>query len=578
MGTRTIDSLGGGGGLLHVLLHAVLLGLDHSHVLRRDGGVLGNDSPHLVTTDGLLLHQQLSKLIDGLAVVDDVGLRRLIRPVHNLLHVAVDGLLQVLGHLILGHHPHDHVLALCALRRQTPGTNVREPEGGYHLLGNVSHLLQVPTGSTGGLGIAIDDLLRSTAPQGPDQAGKELLLADEGRVLPGDEPGQPLGLSAGDQRHLLDRVVAGLQGPADGVAHLVVPDKGLDRAVGHGLALQPGDDAVDAVVHLLEADDGLVAAAREDGGLVHQVGEVRPREAGGPQGNDVQGDLRGQLLVPGVHLQDAHAASLVRHVHLDLAIETAWAEQGGVQNVGPVSGPQDDDTRITLEAVHLREELIQGLLTLIVPLAHASTTGPADGVDLIHEDQAGAVLLCFLEQVTDTRGTHTNEHLNELRPRDGEERHSGLTSHGLRQQSLPGTRRPNQEDTLRNLGTNCSEALRAAEEFNNFLEVLLGLVYTSHLVKGYSGFGDHLEAGLGLAQIERAVGAHTHAAVGASENEDDPCKGEQGPSQDRQHLPNARGILVNNIHLDALGLKLLIDGGIPHHGGGGGPPIDSFHS
>ena len=42
---------------------------------------------------------------------------------------------------------------------------------------------------------------------------------------------------------------------------------------------------------------------------------------------------------------------------------------------------------------------------------------------------------------------------------------------------------------------------------------------------------------------------HPHSAVGASEDEDDPRKGKQGPGQDGQHLPDGRGFLVDNIHL-----------------------------
>jgi hypothetical protein len=47
----------------------------------------------------------------------------------------------------------------------------------------VSHLLQVPAGSASDLCLSEDDLLSSTATQGADNAGKDLLLADQGGVL-----------------------------------------------------------------------------------------------------------------------------------------------------------------------------------------------------------------------------------------------------------------------------------------------------------------------------------------------------------------------------------------------------------
>ena len=45
----------------------------------------------------------------------------------------------------------------------------------------------------------------------------------------------------------------------------------------------------------------------------------------------------------------------------------------------------------------------------------------------------------LLEQVADTRCTNTDEHLDELRPRNGEEWHAGLACNGLGQQRLTST-------------------------------------------------------------------------------------------------------------------------------------------
>jgi len=47
----------------------------------------------------------------------------------------------------------------------------------------VSHLLQVSTGSAGDLSLTEDDLLSGTTTQGTNNAGKDLLLADQGGVL-----------------------------------------------------------------------------------------------------------------------------------------------------------------------------------------------------------------------------------------------------------------------------------------------------------------------------------------------------------------------------------------------------------
>src|SRR5438105_2516835 len=69
----------------------------------------------------------------------------------------------------------------------------------------------------------------------------------------------------------------------------------------------------------------------------------------------------------------------------------------------------------------------------------------ADGVDLIHEDDARAVLLGLLEQITHARGADTHEHLHEVRARDREERDAGLTGHGASEERLACSRRAVQQ-------------------------------------------------------------------------------------------------------------------------------------
>src|SRR5215211_4376953 len=47
------------------------------------------------------------------------------------------------------------------------------------------------------------------------------------------------------------------------------------------------------------------------------------------------------------------------------------AEQGGIEDVGPVRGRDQDDVVLQLEPVHLDEELVQRLLALVVAAAEA---------------------------------------------------------------------------------------------------------------------------------------------------------------------------------------------------------------
>ena len=113
--------------------------------------------------------------------------------------------------------------------------------------------------------------------------------------------------------------------------------------------------------------------------------------------------------------------------------------------------------RADVEAVHLDEQLVEGLLALVVAAAHAGAAVAADGVDLVHEDDRGRVGLGLLEQVADAGRTDTDEHLDEVRARDREERHPGLAGDGAGEQGLAGPGRAEQQHALRDLGAHLLE-------------------------------------------------------------------------------------------------------------------------
>ena len=68
------------------------------------------------------------------------------------------------------------------------------------------------------------------------------------------------------------------------------------------------------------------------------------------------------------------------------------------------------------EAVHLGEDLVEGLLALVVAAEDArAAAGPADGVDLVDEDDRRGDLARLVEQVADPAGADADDHLDELR-------------------------------------------------------------------------------------------------------------------------------------------------------------------
>lgn len=224
--------------------------------------------------------------------------------------------------------------------------------------------------------------------------------------------------------------------------------------LGHdpGPLLRTRHDAVDGLVEHLVVDQLQVAARREERRFVQHVRQVGTGEAGRTTGNGAEVDVLCDRLALLVHLENLETALHVRPVDRDLPVETARSQQRRVEDVRSVRGGDQDDAALHVEAVHLDEQLVQRLLALVVTAAHSGTAVPADGVDLVDENNRRSVRLGLLEKVTDPAGTDTDEHLDEVGTGDRVERDARLTRDGACEQRLARTGRPVEQDTLGDLG------------------------------------------------------------------------------------------------------------------------------
>ena len=256
----------------------------------------------------------------------------------------------------------------------------------------------------------------------------------------------------------------------------------------------------------------LVGARRQQRRLVDQVLEVGAREARRPARDHVQVDVGAERRLLGVHLEDAGASLDVGARHHDAAVEAAGAQQRRVEHVGAVGGGDQDDAVVRLEAVHLDQQLVQRLLALVVPAAEARAAVAADGVDLVDEDDAGGVLLPLLEQIAHAAGADADEHLDEVRARDGEERHARLAGDGARQQRLAGARRAHHQDALGDAPAEPGELLRVLEEGDDLLDLVLGLLDAGHVGEGHLALVLGQQLGLRLAEAHRLAAADLQLA------------------------------------------------------------------
>ena len=440
---------------------------------------------------------------------------------------------------------------------------------GDHPLGHVGRPVQVVGGAGGNL--SEDHLLGPAPAEQHVDPPKDVALGEQEAVLGGGlhgvaERSQPA-RHDGDLAHRIGvRRVVGDQC----VSRLVVGDDPLFLGIEHPAALlQPGDHLVDRLAEVALGDRLAARAHRQQRRLVDDVGQVGAGEAGRGARHLQQVDLRRQLHLRAVDLQDRLAARQVGLVHQHLPVEAPGPQQRGVQHLRPVGGAQDDHPGAGVEAVHLHQELVEGLLALVVAAGDGHAAALADGVQLVDEDDAGRLLARLLEQVAHARGAHAHEHLHEVGAVEAEEGDLGLACHRPRQQRLAGARRPDQQHALGDLAADLDVAIGILEEVDHLLQLGLGLVRAGDVREVHAGLslGHHLGARL---PERHHVGAH-----GAEPFEHEAPHHEHQSQRDHplQDQPEQRAVAARGgVVLDALLVEQVDEPGIvdPH----GAPLLD----
>ena len=252
--------------------------------------------------------------------------------------------------------------------------------------------------------------------------------------------------------------------------------------------------------------------------------------------------VRRQRHLAHVNFQDLFAADHVRIRHHDLTVEAARPQQCRVEHVRPVGGGDQDDAFIGFKAVHLDEQLVERLLALVVAAAEAGAAMTADCVDFVDEDDAGRILLRLLEHVAYAAGADADEHLDEVRAGDGEERHIGLAGDGAGKQRLAGAGRADQQQAARDAPAESLEFAGIAQEFDDLLQVELGLVDAGHVLKGDAAMRLGQKLGAALAEAERLAAGALHLA-----RQENPHADQSDKRQPRNQERNEPG--------DILGLR-----------------------
>ena len=131
----------------------------------------------------------------------------------------------------------------------------------------------------------------------------------------------------------------------------------------------------------------------------------------------------------------------------------------------------------------------------------------ADRVDFIDENDAGRVFLGLFEHVAHAAGADADEHLDEIRPRNGEERHACLASDGAGQQGLAGAGAADQQRALGDLPAQLGKTARITQELDDFFQFFARFIDAGNIGEGHPPLTLGQKLGLALAEPHRARSA-----------------------------------------------------------------------
>src|SRR5260370_19697635 len=326
-------------------------------------------------------------------------------------------------------------------------------------------------------------------------------------------------------------------------ARLVVGGGATFGVAGVGGGGGGGGGAVKWLFEIFHGHRRPVGTRRVQGRLVDKVGEVRADQAGRRAGDDVEVDVVSQRHAASVDLQDRGATAAIGPVHDHAPVEPAGSQQSRVEDVGSVRCGDDDDCFPLVEAVHLDQELVQGLFPLVVAASEAGAALAANRVELVDENYRGSVLLTVFQETADPGSADTDEHLDELRCRDTEERHAGLARDRASQQRLPGAGRTNEQDALWHPAAELLELFWIAQEIDHFLQLELRLLDPGVIMKRCLWRARLLQTAAAAAKAEDAL-----RRLATAPHEPDPDRDQRDERQDiQQETAEAPGI-----RLDAL--------------------------
>src|SRR6202789_3631617 len=306
----------------------------------------------LVARQRLVFEQAQRQHMQVAGPLDEDFLRPAVAVVDDALDFLVDALRGRLGNILRARHAVAEENLFLVLGIGDRPQQVGHPVARDHRARHAGRHLDVAGGAGGDFLVAEDQLLGNAPAEGDAQIGQHLLARQRKLVAFGQAHHHAERAAARNDRGLVNRIGGDHRERHDGVAAFVIGGEFLfSFRHRHGAPLGPHHHFILGILEFGHGDDAPAAARREQCRLVDEIGEIGAREAGRAARDGARVDVGRQRNLAHVHAQDLLAAREIGIGNHDMAIETARAQQRGIEHVGTVGGGDQDDAFVGFKAV-----------------------------------------------------------------------------------------------------------------------------------------------------------------------------------------------------------------------------------
>jgi hypothetical protein len=158
---------------------------------------------------------------------------------------------------------------------------------------------------------------------------------------------------------------------------------------------------------------------------------------------------------------------------------------------------------LDIEAIHLREQLVERLFAFVIGVQPAASFGQR--VNFIDKYDAGRALFGLGEESANARGPAPDQHLHEVTRTRNEKRQLGLTRHGTGDEGLPTSSGAVQQYTPWSAGTHRVVELRRAQGREHVSQRQLRIAADARHVVQSQGARLTLALSILLAPIQHGV-------------------------------------------------------------------------